>query len=145
LYLSNVVEETNEFTYFELRSFFGQAIIDGYRKDPIVLRDSYNEVIFEDNVGLEQKLVRCFHQRLIQYLHLYNDNRVIITHDIVRELQNKRISNLITMQSIADEIQGFKLKSMRVHGKVMKVIVGKYEDFVEFLKSNFEEGEEKET
>jgi hypothetical protein len=27
----------------------------------------------------------------------------------------------------------------------MKVIVGKYEDFVEFLKSNFEEGEEKET
>jgi hypothetical protein len=49
------------------------------------------------------------------------------------------------MQSIADEIQGFKLKSMRVHGKVMKVIVGKYEDFVEFLKSNFEEEEEKKT
>ena len=104
-----VVEETNEFTYFELRSFFGQAIIDGYRKDPIFLRDSYDEVIFDYNVDLEQKLDRCFNQRLIQYLHLHNDGRVIITHDIIRELQNKRISNLITMQSIADEIQGFKL------------------------------------
>ena len=145
LYLSNVVEESNEFTYFELRSFFGQAIIDGYRKDPIVLRDSQDELIFDTNVALEQKLDRCFNQRLIQYLHLHKDGSVIITHDIVRELQNKRISNLITMQSIADEIQGFKLKSMRVHGKVMKVIVGKYEDFVEFLKSNFEEEEEKKT
>lgn len=137
LYLSNVVEESNEITYFELRSFFGQAIIDGYRKDPIILRGE--DGILDNDVGLEQKLARCFKQELIQYLHLHSDGSVIITHDIVRELHNKKISNLITMQSIADEIQGFTLKSMRVNGKVMKVIVGKYEDFMSFLRSSFEE------
>lgn len=80
--------------------------------------------MFEDNVSLEQKLDRCFKQGLIQYLHLHNDGTVIIIHDIVREPQNKKISNLITMQSIADEIQDFTLKPMRVNGKVMKVISG---------------------
>lgn len=49
------------------------------------------------------------------------------------------------MQSIADEIEGFTLRSMRVNGKVMKVIAGKYDDFVRFLRSNFEEEKEKET
>lgn len=138
LYLSNVVEETNELTYFELRSFFGQAIIDGYRKDPIILRDSDGSPI-DNEIGFEQKLDRCLKQRLIQFLHSRDGGTVIITHDIVRELQNKKISNLITMQSIADEIEGFTLKPIRVNGKVMKVVSGKYEDFVEFLRSSFEE------
>jgi len=93
LYLSNVVEETNELTYFELRSFFGQAIIDGYRKDPIIVRDSYDDTISNDNVSMEEKLNRSLKQGLIQYLHLRTDGSIVITHDIVRELQNKRISN----------------------------------------------------
>ncbi|MGH9965983.1 MAG: hypothetical protein ACRD5E_14320 [Nitrososphaeraceae archaeon] len=138
LYLSNVVEETNEITYFELRSFFWQAIIDSYRKDPIILRGTDGSPL-DNDVDLEQKLARCFKQGLVQYLHMHSYGSVIITHDIVRELHNKKISNLITMQSIADEIQGFELKPMRVNGKVMKVIAGNYDDFLNFLRSTFEE------
>ncbi|MGA7368758.1 MAG: hypothetical protein WBX01_06475 [Nitrososphaeraceae archaeon] len=138
LYLSNVVEETKELTYFELRSFFGQAIIDGYRKDPFLLRDSDGRII-ENEIDFEQKLTRCLTQRLIQYLHSRGDGTIIITHDIVRELQNKRISNLITMQSIADEIQGFSLKNLRINGSQMKVVAGPYDKFLEFLNCKFQE------
>jgi hypothetical protein len=128
LLLSNVVEESNETTYFEVRAFFEQAIIDSYRKDPAHLQDSYGSDI-PQNVSFENKLETCISKRLISFLHKKfeksnGSEMLVITQNVITELHNKRISNVITMQALADEIE---------------VVIGELEDFMIFLNCNFEE------
>jgi hypothetical protein len=139
----NIIEQSAESTYFELRGFFNRVIIDNYRKDPIIERDSDGRIIYNDKIGLEQKLNQCVTKKLIEYLHQRDDGTIIITHDIIQELQRNKITNVTTMQSLAEEIPGFVYKNMKVNGKVMRVVSGSYDDFlISFLNCKFEEDEE---
>lgn len=143
LLLSNVVEESNEITYFEVRAFLEQAIIDSYRKDPDHLRDSYGSEI-PQSVTFENKLEICIAKRLISFLHKKFDKSkgcemLVITQNVITELHNKRISNVITMQALADEIEGFEYRNLRINGKKMRVVIGAVEDFMRFLSCDFEE------
>jgi hypothetical protein len=146
LYLSDVVEDTSQVTYFDIRAFLEQSIIDSYRKDPIRLTDSDNKEI-EQDPSFERKLERCISKRLIPFLHTKIDGKtdteqIVITQNVITELQNKRISDVITMQSLADEIEGFKCKNLKLHGRQMRAIVGSRKDFETFLNCNFAEEEE---
>jgi hypothetical protein len=143
LQLSDVVEESNENTFFEIRAFFEQEVIDAYRKDPIHTRDEVDRIINAE-ISFEQKLDHCIKQRLIPYLHYHFDKKtnisqVIITQNVISELHSKKISNMITLQSLSDEIEGFRIKSMRINNKVMKVAAGSYDHFLRFISFNLED------
>lgn len=143
LQLSDVVEESNETTFFEIRAFFEQAVIDAYRKDPIRSMEEPDKAINAE-ISFEQKLDHCIKQRLIPYLHYHLDRKtgrseVVVTQNVIFELLSRRISNMITLQSLSDEIEGFKIKSMRINDRVMKVAAGNYQDFLKFLNVKFED------
>jgi hypothetical protein len=56
----NVMEETNDDTYFGLRGFFEQAIMEGHRK--------YTNDLNGMEVSFETKLSNCIEHRAVPYL-----------------------------------------------------------------------------
>jgi hypothetical protein len=132
------IQDASETAYFELRGFLEQAIIDGYRNDPIFdARENHREVAFQE------KLDRCLNKRLVPYLHNHLNrtklSEVVITHDIIRELIRYKISNITTMQALAKEIPGFEYGSLKLNGNTRRVVHGPYSDFTKFLNCSFDE------
>lgn len=127
----NVIEQSNDETYFELRGFLEQAIIEGYHKD---FRIDPNDM----DITFETRLLRCLQYRTIPYLleHEPKGNtgkEIVITWNIIPELLKHKIPNISTLVGLAAEIPGFKYGLVKINGQPKKVVSGKYGDFMNFL------------
>ena len=146
--IESAAQEASETTRFELLGLFVNAIHDGYRKDPIIETDAEGRRIYND-VNLQRKFDRCLTQRLVTYLfnHMGRDKKsqVIITHEVMKEIKRNKITNVGTMQALANELPGFEYGPLFHDSKTIRVVHGPYDDFLKFLNfSADDEVEEKE-
>lgn len=136
----NVIEQSNDETYFELRGFLEQAIIEGYHKD---FRIDPNDM----DITFETRLLRCLQYRTIPYLleHEPKGNtgkEIVITWNIIPELLKHKIPNISTLVGLAAEIPGFKYGLVKINGQSKKVVSGKYGDFMNFLNCSIGEDDQ---
>jgi hypothetical protein len=96
-------------------------------------------------ITFEMRLSHCLEYRSVPYLLSHSlkakgsQREVVITWNIIPELIKRKIPNISTLSALAAEIPGFKYGGMKISGKTMKVVHGKYDDFVAFLKCKVEE------
>jgi hypothetical protein len=126
----DVVEQSIEDAYFQLRGFFVNTIMDHYRKD-------FKIDPTETPKEIEDKLFNCLLFHTIPFMSLHDNQKgiaeIIITHNIILELLKHNIESVTSMDALATELPGFKRGPKKVNGKTMKVVYGPYEDFRRFL------------
>lgn len=136
----NVIEQSNDETYFGLRGFLEQAVIEGYRKD---FRIDPNGMA----ITFETRLSHCLQYRTIPYLLEHSpkgntEKEVVITWNIIPELLKHKIPNISTLVGLAAEIPGFKYRLVKINGQPKKVVSGKYGDFRKFLNCSIGEDDQ---
>ena len=126
----DVVEQSIEDAYFQLRGFFVSTIMDHYRKD-------FKIDPTETPKEIEDKLFNCLLFHTIPFMSLHDNQKgiaeIIITHNIIPELLKHNIESVTSMDALATELPGFKRGPKKVNGKTMKVVYGPYDDFKKFL------------
>jgi hypothetical protein len=133
----NVVEQASEETYFELRGFLEQAIVDGYRKDFKIDPNTGSETF-------DARIKHCLTYRTVPFLlEHYNTKTdktdIVITYNIIPELLKRKIPNITSLSVLANEIPGFRYGLVKINGKPMKVAYGSHDDFRDFLSCEIEE------
>jgi hypothetical protein len=126
----DVVEQSIEDAYFQLRGFFVNTIMDHYRKD-------FKIDPTETPKEIEDKLLNCLLFHTMPFMSLHDNQKgiaeIIITHNIIPELLKHNIESVTSMDALATELPGFKRGPKKVNGKTMKVVFGPYDDFKKFL------------
>jgi hypothetical protein len=134
----NVIDQSNDETYFGLRGFLEQAIIEAYRKDFRIDPDGMM-------ITFETRLSHCLEYRCLPYLlshapRMNNGQReIVITWNIIPELLRHKVSNITSLPALAAAIPGFKYTTMKIGGSSKKVVTGRFNDFVAFLNCTIEE------
>lgn len=141
----NVIEDTNDETHFELRSFFMDIITNTYSRHIKTLTANRDIVL---DISFGSRLNFCLDNDLIPFLHQRNyQNKtkdameITITADIFSEIRKQKIQNITHMRDLATEL-GFDYCSRRLGGTKTKVVCGPREDFIRFLDSQIKDQEE---
>ncbi len=70
-------------------------------------------------VDFDQKLDRCLAKKMIPYLHKHTSqtkiSKVVMTHDIIREMRRNKIGNIGTLQAIARELPNFEYGPLKLN------------------------------
>jgi hypothetical protein len=124
----DAIDESSEKTLFELRSFFMNKINDVYARnkkfDPT-----------EIEMGIYSKLNYCIEKNLIPFLSEQQENTLIITVDIMKELRlNHGIENLTALKDVG-MLLDFKYVNKTVNGKKMRVLDSSKESFIKFIEA----------
>jgi hypothetical protein len=124
----DAIDESSEKTLFELRSFLMNKINDVYAKnkkfDPT-----------EIEMGTYSKLNYCIEKKLIPFLSEQQENTLIITVDIMKELRlNHGIENLTALKDVG-MLLDFKYVNKTVNGKKMRVLDSSKESFIKFIEA----------
>lgn len=132
----NVIEDTNDETHFELRSFFMDIITTTYGRHIKTLTANRDIVL---DISFGSRLDFCLHNDLVPFLHQRNyqnkakdAKEITITADIFSELRKQKIQNITHMRDLATEL-GFDYCSRRLGGTKAKVVCGPREEFIRFL------------
>jgi hypothetical protein len=132
----DVVEQSIEDAYFQLRGFFVNTIMDHYRKD-------FKIDPTETPKEIEEKLLNCLQFNTMPFMSLHSNQKgiaeIIITHNIIPELLKHNIESVTSMDALATELPGFRRGPKKVNGKTMKVVYGPYDDFKKFLNIDIKE------
>ena len=139
----NVIEQSNDETYFGLRGFLEQAVLAGYRLN---FRIDPNGAV----VDFKAKLSLCLDHGAVPYLirrparpkpdGTHTAMEILITWNVIPELLKAKVPNITSLASLATEIPGFKYGNVKITGlkKAKKVVHGNYDDFVNFIKCTLE-------
>ena len=135
----NVIEQSKDETYFGLRGFLEQAIVEGYRRDFRIDPEGIK-------VTFETRLSHCLEYRSVPYLLSRTpksdggQKEVVITRNIIPELLRHKVPNISTLPALSSRdtwIQG--TCTMKINGQPKKVVSGRYDDIVTFLNCTVEE------
>jgi hypothetical protein len=123
----DAIDESSEKTLFELRSFLMNRINDAYVKHKKFDSSTW------DKIDINAKLVYCLDNKIIPFLSAKEENILIITVDIMRELGlNQGIENITSLKDVGSLIN-FEYTYRYVNGKKMRVLVGTKESIIKFI------------
>lgn len=119
----DAVDESNENTMFALRSFLITKI-----------NETYSRHKDKDNTAnrLSERLDYCLKNELIPFIHDMKGD-IIITHDILDEINNRnRIENITSLKDIGLQL-GLEYKSKYLNNKKMRVLCGPLDKLLKFI------------
>lgn len=127
----DAVDESNELTHFGLRAFILNKINETYSRFFRNTGDENNHNQYElDNSA--SKLRFCLQNNLISFLHLIDNNFILISSDVLKELRNSNIENITSLKDIG-LLLNFKYTNKNFNGKKMRVLYGRMDTLLEFM------------
>jgi hypothetical protein len=133
----DAMDESNERTTFGLRAFLVNKVNELYLRHRGYNAESSHS--YDDNRvdDLRKKLKYCVDNKLITFIHRYKkENDIVITRDIVDEINNSntsgRIENITGLEDIGNQI-GFQYKPREFNGRKTRVLLGDLSTLYEFL------------
>jgi hypothetical protein len=125
----DAIDESSEKTHFELRAFLINKINDAYCRNR---RLDYTGV----DVDMDTKLDHCLKNRLVPFISEVDESTLIITQDIMGELKrsNQGIENLTGLKDVGAQF-GFTHVNKYINARKMRVLEGKKERLLEFIKA----------
>jgi hypothetical protein len=127
----DAVDESNELTHFGLRAFILNKINETCVRFFRNITDESNHNQYElDNSS--SKLRFCLQNKLISFLHIIDNDYILITSDIMKELRNSNIENITSLKDIG-LLLNFKYTNKNFNGKKMRVLYGNMDTLLEFL------------
>jgi hypothetical protein len=123
----DAIDESSEKTLFELRSFLMNRINDVY------VKHRKFESTIDTDTYISSKLGHCVKYNLIPFLSEKEENILIITVDIMRELRlNQGIENITSLKDVGS-LLAFEYANRYVNGKKMRVLEGTKESIIKFI------------
>lgn len=122
----DAIDESSEKTLFELRGFFLNKINESFARNA-----RFNNP--QQDMDMHSKLEYCLNNKIIPFISLLEENTMVITIDIMKELKiNQGIENLTGLKDVGRQL-GFNYVSRYVNGRKMRVLEGTKESFVKFI------------
>ena len=114
-----------------VRGFFVKTINEAFSRNYRVLtpREDVNEVINKNTI--ERRLDFCCEMDLIPFLRR-KDGCILIFHDIMQELKNRRIYSIIHLTQLARMFQS-EVKPIKLSGKSQRLMSIPVAKFLEFI------------
>ena len=119
----DAVDESNENTMFALRSFLITRV-----------NETYSRHKDKDNAAntISERLEFCLENELIPFFQKMKGD-IIITHDILDEINNRnRIENITSLKDVGLQL-GLEYKSRYINNKKMRVLCGPLDKLLKFI------------
>ncbi len=118
---------------FDLRAFLINKINDGFsrhiRSDPLAFSQDYK---------ITDKLTYCISNNLIPFLLEGKNDTLIITQDIMSELNTRhRIENLTSLKDVRKHL-GFEYVNRYINKRKSRILEGVKDNFIKFIDVNIE-------
>lgn len=127
----DAVDESTEMTHFDLRAFLLNKINETFSRYSRFDGDQNMDNI---SLTLTSKLKYCLQNKLISFFHEINDDNILITVDIMKELKKGNLENVTSLKDIGI-LLNFKYNNKSFNGKKMRVLEGKLDNLVNFLEA----------
>ncbi len=126
----DAVDESTEMTHFDLRAFLLNKINEIYSR----YRFDGNQNMADNSLNLVSKLRYCLQNKLISFFQEINDDNLLITVDIMKELKKGNLENITSLKDVGI-LLNFKYMNKSFNGKKMRVLEGNIDNLVNFLEA----------